>query len=110
MSTVSYYWSKDTKADAVLLNLNQDYSLLGRNFITVRNIMGKDIKKEKSHVLLFFLNCFPAKYQSMAITLYISCKMRSVSLSLLPIKTLGYRITPEPNTFTYFRDKNDILV
>lgn len=48
-----FYWPKYTKAGVVLLNLNQNYSYLGRNLIKVRHIMEKDMKVEKSCVVFY---------------------------------------------------------
>lgn len=77
MSTVSYYWRKDTKAVVVLLDWNQDYSFLGRNFIKVRNIMGMDIKGKDRVFFCFSSTFFSPKYPFVAFSLYIPHEMRS---------------------------------
>lgn len=98
---MSYFWLKDTKAysGSILIKI----TLLGRNFTTVRN--NEEGHKDRKE------SCFPVppQFSSSQIptnghfSLHFS--QNKANPSLILIKTLGYNIAPEPNTFTISEPK-----
>lgn len=95
-----------TKAGIVLLNLNQDYCFLGRNFIKVRNIIQKDIEVEQRYVFFFFFFSTTFLWSQIPICGHFSIfliKWDQFITLLYENPGLQY------NSWAYLRNKNDVL-